>query len=168
MLDEDLFFLRLIREYDLYVWQRIEDDKLVNKGTGQEYQHNPSIKGNQLNDMIIEEKFILEYPNNVETAQDEWKICPVGDGIFKIRCASSFLRAKSQYDPRDIILGNNTIYNDLKVWLFTGAPDHHVGMGELLLRKELKDKYFSDLPKNLKTHIGPLSKYFKDRKVELP
>ena len=60
----------------------------------------------------------------------------------------------------------NTIYNDLKVWLFTGAPDHREGMGELLLRKELKDKYFSDLPKNLKTHIGPLSKYFKDRKVE--
>ena len=63
------------------------------------------------------------------------------------------------------ILGKDTIYNDLKVWLFTGVNEYE---GELQLRKEFEDKYFSDLPKNLKTHIGPLSKYFKDRKVELP
>ena len=67
-------------------------------------------------------KFILEYPNNVETAQDEWKICSVGDGIFKIRCASSFLRAKSQYDPRDIILGNTLpakMFGGTDFWLET-------------------------------------------------
>ena len=54
------------------------------------------------------------------------------------------------------ILGEDTIYNNLKVWLFTGAPDRE--LGELPLRKEFEEKYFLDLPKNLeKPHIGPLS-----------
>ena len=58
------------------------------------------------------------------------------------------------------ILGKDTIYNDLKVWLFTGAPDgfENDERGELPLRGEFEEKYFSDLPKNLeKPHIGPLS-----------
>ena len=56
------------------------------------------------------------------------------------------------------ILGEDTIYNNLKVWLFTGAPDDYEELGELPLRKEFEEKYFSDLPKNLeKPHIGPLS-----------
>ena len=84
----------------------------MNKGTDEEYQHNPLINGYQLNDKIfIEERHILEYPNNVETAQDMWKICPEeDDGTFKIRCASSgrFLRATSKYEKPNapIILGN--------------------------------------------------------------
>ena len=96
---------------DLHVWQ-IDDEKLVNKGTGQEYQRDPLINAYQLNDKIfIEERHILEYPNNVETAQDKWKICPEEDGTtFKIRCASSgrFLRATSKYEKPNahIILGN--------------------------------------------------------------
>ena len=53
------------------------------------------------------------------------------------------------------ILGKDTIYNDLKVWLFTGVNEYE---GELQLRKEFEDKYFSDLPKNLeKPHIGAIS-----------
>ena len=56
------------------------------------------------------------------------------------------------------ILGEDNIYNDLKVWLFTGAPNGYELSGELPLRNEFEEKYFSDLPKNLeKPHIGPLS-----------
>ena len=58
------------------------------------------------------------------------------------------------------ILAEDTIYNNLKVWLFTGARDSFESnvRGELPLREEFKEKYFSDLPKNLeKPHIGPLS-----------
>ena len=56
------------------------------------------------------------------------------------------------------ILGKDTIYNDLKVWLFTGAPDSSEQFGELPLREEFEKKYFSDLPKTFeKPHIGPLS-----------
>ena len=74
--------------------------------------------------MIIDERHILEYPNNVETAQDKWKIYPEDDGTFKISCASSgrFLRATSQYEKpyAPIILGNflilvvHIIYSALK------------------------------------------------------
>ena len=56
------------------------------------------------------------------------------------------------------ILGEDTIYNDLKLWLFTGQPDYLEREGKLQLRKEFEDKYFSDLPINHeKLHIGPLS-----------
>ena len=55
------------------------------------------------------------------------------------------------------ILGEDTIYNNLKVWLFTGVPDYF-DSGKLPLREEFEKKYFSDLPKNLeKPHIGQLS-----------
>ena len=80
---------------------------MVNKSTGQEYQYERSVKGYKSNGMIIEERYVFEYPNNIETTQDKWKICPEGEDSFRIRCASSgcFLRAKSQYD-QNIILGN--------------------------------------------------------------
>ena len=55
------------------------------------------------------------------------------------------------------ILGEDTIYNNLKLWLFTGVRDYVESKGKLPLRQEFEDKYFSDLPKNLeKPHIGPL------------
>ena len=56
------------------------------------------------------------------------------------------------------ILGEDTIYNDLKVWLFTGVEDFYESKGKSPLREEFEETYFSDLPKNLeKPHIGPLS-----------
>ena len=56
------------------------------------------------------------------------------------------------------ILGEDTIYNNLKVWVFTGGYDDDEQWGKMPLREEFEEKYFSDLPKNLeKPHIGPLS-----------
>ena len=56
------------------------------------------------------------------------------------------------------ILVEDTIYNNLKVWLYTGEDEYAKREGKLPLREEFEEKYFSDLPKNLeKPHIGPLS-----------
>ena len=57
------------------------------------------------------------------------------------------------------ILGEDTIYNKLKVWLFTGAGAILESRGKLPLREEFEDKYFPDLPKNLKKpHVGAISR----------
>ena len=97
------FFYLTISDSD-YVWQ-IRDKKLINKGTGREYSCDTSKQGYNLDGVIIEERYIVDYLN---TAHDQWKFCHEEDETFKIKCTSSgsFLRAKSDNDENHIIKGN--------------------------------------------------------------
>ena len=83
---------------------------MVNNGTGQNY--DATIHGYDINGFLIEERLLLNSLNTVEATEDKWIINPEDNDCFKIKCADSgrFLGAKSYYDPKNIMLGNNTIY----------------------------------------------------------
>ena len=95
---------------DLHVWQ-IKNKKLINKGTSREYSYDASKHGYNLDGVIIEERYIENYPKQIETAEDKWKFCQEDDETFRIKCTTSdsFLRAKSHYDPNRIIKGDSLL-----------------------------------------------------------